>query len=176
MLWRSVVIDLAGFDSLPSRSWWWFYHWRHSNSKQRSCFSKIDKIEQNPLIDMDIFNGKVEPESCTGIARVGTNKQIIFILIDEINASQIPYQTIVKIIVWYTNKVLWYIPRYQLNHERQLIFFTCFKWWIKTQVTFLCLSRVSWWSHNNPLDISKTSFCIGIIRVYIMKDLSNVRN
>ena len=40
---------------------------------------------------MDIFNGKVEPEPRTGIARVGTNKQIIFILIDKINASQIPY-------------------------------------------------------------------------------------
>ena len=106
MLWRGVVIDLACFNSLPSRPWWWFHNWCHSDSKQRSCFSKINKIEQNPLIDMDIFNGKVEPESCAGIARVGTNKQIIFILVDEINASQIPYQTIVKIIVWYTNKVL----------------------------------------------------------------------
>ena len=53
---------------------------------------------------MDIFNGKVEPESCTGIARVGTNKQIIFILIDEINASQIPYQTMMFDIICYINK------------------------------------------------------------------------
>ena len=107
MFWRGVVIDLAGFDSLPSRPWWWFHNWRHSDSKQRSCFSKIDKVEQNPLIDMDIFNGKVEPESCTGIARVGTNKQIIFIFVDEINASQITYWAMIYIMVWYIDKE-WY--------------------------------------------------------------------
>ena len=56
---------------------------------------------------MDIFNGKVEPESCTGIARVGTNKQIIFILIDEINTSQITYWTMIYIMVWYIDKE-WY--------------------------------------------------------------------
>ena len=85
VLWRLVVIHICLRNPLPAQGvvgWFvWlvvcniirtispFWSWRRSDdgseaqSEEVSCFAQVDDVEDDPLVNVNVVNGKVEPKS-----------------------------------------------------------------------------------------------------------------
>lgn len=53
------------------------------------AFAQVDDVEYDTLIDPCVVHGKVKPHASAGVARVGSDIQIIFKLVDEVDAAKV---------------------------------------------------------------------------------------
>ena len=57
--------------------------------KQGPPLAQVDDVEDDALVPLSVLNRKMEPESGTGVGRVGTDKQIVLLICDKVHATQI---------------------------------------------------------------------------------------
>ena len=87
-MWR----HLWTAPNIPFSPACWTNNGRHALLEEVPGSTQVDDIEDDPLVLLHVVDGEVEPEPDPGVARVRTNKEVVFVFSDEIDSAQISYE------------------------------------------------------------------------------------
>lgn len=84
-----VVENVRFGNPLPLWSARWWDQWSQAVPEEVSILADIHDVENNSLIQLNVIHGKVEPESVTRIASIGSQEEIVFEFSHQISSAQV---------------------------------------------------------------------------------------
>ena len=84
---RSIIENKLPLHALPPGTAGRLDHRSQTVGKERPPLAQVDNVEDDTLVSLSVLNRKMEPEASTRVSRVGTNKQIVLLVGDEVHTT-----------------------------------------------------------------------------------------